>query len=352
MSSQWQLYKTLNAHGIGISKVEIAMLDQLTQMYQVAQKKDPYIGVPLLAYYPAERLCHEINLTNKNNPLTFQPTHAYDIAPIPFTAFSKFFEWLREVNDIENAAIAAAVKSIVQNHPKNQHGASNLFAQQISQAYQQLQHPHFHVLQQTIQAVLPDIEDIYLQHQPKLQLTILSQQKKYAFQQLSSSLKMQICLIGDIVRRLCVLNPKSINPCQEGEGVLMIDAIDQHLDTQDAAIFLNRLHLAFPRLQIIVSSQCQDILDFSQNWHCCSVSKKGVHTINFKNDDTHFNELYSHLDALPPNTSLDPIETINSPHHLEEWRGLLQSKLDPEQQRILGEQLMQTSNHPSVDSLK
>lgn len=349
---QWQLYKTLNAQGVGISKAETQTLEQLIQMYQSAQKKDQYIGSPLIAYYPAERLCHEVNLLNKNNPLTFQLVNAYDIAPLPFTAFTKFFEWLREISDIENAAIASAVKTIIQHSPKNTHSPSTLFAQQINQAYQQLQHPHFRILQRTLQAVIPEIDDLYVQHQPKLQFTVVSAQKSYSFQQLSSSLKMQICLIGDLVRRLCILNPKSLDPCLEGEGILIIDAIDQQLDTEQAANFLNQLHQVFPRLQIITSSQRRDLIDFSEDWHCMMVTKHGVSPLKPLSSSTHYDDWYSQqlADALLPD--LETLHTSATPTSIEEWLALLHKQLDPQQRLALAEQLAPNSDSSSLDALK
>ena len=78
----------------------------MVQLYQHAIKHDPMQGLPLIAYYPAERFVNEVNLLNKNNPLILQPGHAYEIAAIPFTTFTRFFEWLREISDIENAQSA------------------------------------------------------------------------------------------------------------------------------------------------------------------------------------------------------------------------------------------------------
>lgn len=37
-------------------------------------------------------------------------------------------------------------------------------------------------------------------------------------------------MLGDIVRRMCLLNPLSLYPCIEGDGILMIDELDAQLD--------------------------------------------------------------------------------------------------------------------------
>ena len=51
----WQLYKTLNSQGVGLSKAETQQLESMVALYQKALKADPLQGLPLIAYYPAER---------------------------------------------------------------------------------------------------------------------------------------------------------------------------------------------------------------------------------------------------------------------------------------------------------
>ena len=96
----WQLYKTLNSQGVGLSKVDTSQLEAMVTLYQKALAKDPMLGLPLIAYYPAERFVNEINLLSKNNPAILQTVYAYEIAAIPFTTFTRFFEWFREISDI------------------------------------------------------------------------------------------------------------------------------------------------------------------------------------------------------------------------------------------------------------
>lgn len=44
----WQLYKTLNTQGTGISKVETVQLEQMVMLYQQAIRQDPMLGLPLM----------------------------------------------------------------------------------------------------------------------------------------------------------------------------------------------------------------------------------------------------------------------------------------------------------------
>ena len=58
----WKLYKTFNSQGVGISQVESQQLDQMVTLYQKMNQQDPLLGLPMIAYYPAERFVHEVNL--------------------------------------------------------------------------------------------------------------------------------------------------------------------------------------------------------------------------------------------------------------------------------------------------
>ncbi len=73
---RWQLYKTINSQGIGISKVDTQQLEDLVLIYQRAMRDDPLLGMPLIAYYPAERFVNDVNLLNKNNPAIFHAAYA------------------------------------------------------------------------------------------------------------------------------------------------------------------------------------------------------------------------------------------------------------------------------------
>src|SRR5690606_26342842 len=122
-------------------------------------------------------------------------------------------------------------------------------ARRIEKAQAHLHAPNLTALKQALSLILPEVSQIYLKYQPKLQLMVTYQQQTFSFQQLPNSMRNWIALVGDIVRRLCLLNPNSLFPCQEGTGILLIDAIDHQLDQEMAAVILSRLHQAFPNLQ-------------------------------------------------------------------------------------------------------
>lgn len=293
---RWQLTKQLNPQALSISRVDTTALEQAVKLYQSAIQRDPLQGLPMIAYYPSERFINEINLLSKNNPTVFHTQSAYELAAIPFSTFGRFFEWLREITDIENAHTAQAFQDFLaqanQALEADEH-AETAPALMLNQ--NQILSPHLNALREALHQVLPDIEDIYLHYHPKLQLMVVYQQQHVPFLQLSSSLKVWIAMIGDIVRRLCILNPNSLFPCQEGDGVLLIDQIDLGLDADMLHSILDRLHRTFPSLQIIATAQQRELLENSSEFQYLSLNNKKLEPIHQRANWLGFEQFYQNL---------------------------------------------------------
>ena len=294
---QWQLYKTLNSSGVGISKVEVTALEQLTSRYFQAIKQDPLQGLPLIAYFPSERFVNEVSLLNKNNPAVFQSATAYEQVPLTFTTFSRFFEWFREVSDIENALTAQVFQQVLQRQQNsNTHPTDETeFSQALRMASHQLHTPSLSALKQALTVVLPELTDIFIEYQPRLQLMVCWQGQHIQFAQLSNSLRNWIALIGDVVRRMCLLNPLSLFPCMEGDGILLIDQIDIDLDEANASTILSRLHQAFPNIQIIATTLHPYVLDADENMQCLKLQQRQLHEIKLEQYQADLQQLYNDL---------------------------------------------------------
>ena len=354
----WQLYKTLNAQGMGISKVETQQLEELTARYQRALNDDPLMGLPLIAYYPAERFVNEVNILNKNNPAIFQPAYAYEISAIPFTTFSRFFEWFREVCDIENAQSAQLIQEILhKNKLASEQKSSDFLSSRITQAQAQIHAPALKSLRRALAILLPELSNIYLQYHPKLLLMVTYQGQNMQFMQLSNSIRNLAALIGDIVRRMCLLNPASLYPCEEGEGVLLIDAIDHQLDQNMAQEILPRLHQAFPQLQIIVTGNRSELLERAAEYQCLQLENDQLTPIQPDSIQMQFDEIYAALYSTDQNLAADTEpqpailqEPINDTPTAESVLLQIQAQLSETQQqkliRLLNENPpKQSSNH-------
>ncbi len=285
----WQLYKTLTANGAGISKVETPQLEKLVELYQQAIKLDPLQGLPVIAYYPAERFVNEVNLLSKNNPMVFHASSAYEQSAIAFTTFSRFFEWLREISDIENAQTAQLLQQfLLDSQDKNN-------PVDLVQAHAQMHSPGLTALKTALQTIFPELSDFYLQYHPKLQLMVRYDGKSMLYQQLSATLKNWIALVGDIVRRCCLLNPLSLYPCQESDGILLIDHIDAHLDQNLSQVILQRLHQAFPQLQIIATGNRNELLEHAAHYQCLRLEQQHLYPLQPQPTWSDFDALYANL---------------------------------------------------------
>lgn len=316
----WQLKKS------NLSAVETAELEHLAKMYKRANHHDPDYGLPLLAYYPAERFIHEVNLLSKNNPLVLQAQYAYDLVSIPYTTFSRFFEWLREIHDVENAQAATYLARLQQL--------------ELTDVQQHLTtqppRPHLTALKTALHTVLPEIEDLFLDYQPKIQLKVKINGEVLLYQQLASSLKIWIALIGDVVRRLCVLNPTQLQPCLAGDGMLLIDQIEQQLDESHISTLLPRLQQAFPKLQIIVTTSNPELLNLQPEYHCLKLHAGKLQPLITQ--IMIFNETYRNLytPCLELTETTTPVEMLTLPEQpYDELLTQIQQQFNLEQQQQL-----------------
>lgn len=81
------------------------------------------------------------------------------------------------------------------------------------------------------------------------------------FDNLSDGQRSVICLIADIARRMCLLNPQlGMEVTQQTPGIVLIDELDMHLHPQWQRILTNGLQKAFPAVQFIVASHSPQVL--------------------------------------------------------------------------------------------
>jgi predicted ATP-binding protein involved in virulence len=82
--------------------------------------------------------------------------------------------------------------------------------------------------------------------------------------QLSQGEKSLMALVGDIARRLAMMNPKLDNPLL-GKGIILIDEIDMHLHPQWQRSIIQRLQTTFPNCQFILTTHSPLVISDTQN---------------------------------------------------------------------------------------
>lgn len=83
--------------------------------------------------------------------------------------------------------------------------------------------------------------------------------EKLDVNQLSQGEKSLLALVGDIARRLAILNPSLDNPLQ-GEGVVLIDEVDLHLHPKWQQNLVDKLTKTFPNVQFILTTHSPHIV--------------------------------------------------------------------------------------------
>lgn len=78
-------------------------------------------------------------------------------------------------------------------------------------------------------------------------------------QQLSQGEKSILTLVGDIARRLVLLNPTMKNPLH-GDGIVLIDEIDLHLHPVWQQEIIGNLQNVFPNIQMILTTHSPQVL--------------------------------------------------------------------------------------------
>ncbi|WP_352259830.1 AAA family ATPase [Psychrobacter sp. TB55-MNA-CIBAN-0194] len=77
--------------------------------------------------------------------------------------------------------------------------------------------------------------------------------------QLSQGEKSLLALVGDIARRLAILNPSLDNPL-EGEGMVMIDEVDLHLHPKWQHDLIDKFVKTFPNVQFVLTTHSPHVI--------------------------------------------------------------------------------------------
>jgi predicted ATP-binding protein involved in virulence len=82
-----------------------------------------------------------------------------------------------------------------------------------------------------------------------------------SFEHLSDGQRTALCLIADIARRICLLNPQlGRDAISKTPGLVLIDELDAHLHPKWQRLVTKGLKSAFPAIQFIVTSHSPQVL--------------------------------------------------------------------------------------------
>ena len=231
----------------------------------------PKMNLPLIVFYPVERSILDIPLKIRTKH-TFDQLDGYDNSLSQGVDFRRFFEWFREREDAENESgisedLLSRLKSLAVANPEK---ASQLFNQDISEVINTLnastRDRQLTSVRTAISKFMPHMDHLRVRRQPRLHMAIDKNGETMNVAQLSQGEKSLIALVGDIARRLAILNPALTNPLM-GNGIVLIDEVDLHLHPSWQRSLCDRLIETFPNCQFVLTthsplviSDCKHIL--------------------------------------------------------------------------------------------
>ncbi|MFL1907044.1 retron Ec78 anti-phage system effector ATPase PtuA [Plesiomonas shigelloides] len=258
-------------------------INELGLLFRSVNSINPNTSFPILAAYTVDRAN---DVTTKDiersdeiiNIQVWEKLRGYNKSLTGRADFKLFFRWVKELIEIENSdnAEVIALKEEIKskeadlNNPlllnilskSNDDAAVNSlmndYRKKIEKlkkrlnSYYNINTKTLSVVEKAIYSFLPGFSNLKLQRSP-LDLLISKDDLSLSVLQLSQGEKTVLALVGDLARRLTLLNPGLDNPL-DGNGIVLIDEIDLHLHPTWQQKILQRLTNVFPNIQFIVTT--------------------------------------------------------------------------------------------------
>lgn len=225
--------------------------------HALRSKEKIELNFPITAYYGATRHTYDTTINNAiqpNNNRQFDILSAYKDALETKTDYADFFAWFRYREDIENET--APHTSIMKLLEKHTDVNSEIYQSMLAEQ-KKLQDKALTAVREAIKIFLSDdsstIENIYIERTPDLSMKVVKEGTHFSIEQLSYGEKSLLAMIGDIARRLTILNPTLHNPL-EGKGIILIDEPDIHLHPQWQRRLIALLDKTFPNCQFVLTT--------------------------------------------------------------------------------------------------
>ncbi|MEJ2793464.1 AAA family ATPase [Iodobacter sp. LRB] len=236
---------------------------KLAEHFRSELSKDEQTSLPLIVFYPVERVVLDIPLKIRDKH-SFQQLDGYDNALNQGVDFRRFFEWFREREDAENEtgipieAVEKLYKSFI-NDPKALLGLQEMHAL--------MRDRQLSAVRAAISAFMPGFSNLRVRRKPRLYMSVDKHGESLNVGQLSQGEKSLMALVGDIARRLAMMNPSLENPLH-GDGIILIDEVDLHLHPKWQRTLIARLTSTFPNCQFILTTHSPLVISDSKDVLC------------------------------------------------------------------------------------
>lgn len=295
--SNFGILLTRTKPGKSISrKSALIEIKALSGIYRFLNTVRDDANLPLIVHYSVAR-SNEGNrddfakVSPKNiNENRWNKLDAYDDVLSDRYDFNEFLSWLIRIDNIsradnesksildsllaEIASTEELIKVFESQNDNDNHRFVRTLREIIADKNQQLkevmrrrvdgvgsqENRIIHYIKLAIKKFLPEIKDISLKYTLNdIQLILNKGEEDISAQQLSQGEKSLLSLIGDLTRRLVMLNPSRDNPLY-GDGIVLIDEIDLHLHPAWQQTVILNLQSTFPNLQFILTTHSPQVL--------------------------------------------------------------------------------------------
>jgi predicted ATP-binding protein involved in virulence len=238
---------------------------RLAKYYRDALTQDHQTSLPLIAFYPVERVVIDIPLKIRTKH-TFLQLDGYDNSLSQGVDFRRFFEWFREREDTENES---GISEDVLNRLRPLAETNQDVWQLLNDLNASAKDRQLTAVRTAIRQFMPRMDNLRVRRKPRLHMAIDKNGETLNVAQLSQGEKSLMALVGDVARRLAMLNPNLTNPLT-GDGIILIDEVDLHLHPSWQRSLCDRLIETFPNCQFVLTthsplviSDCRHVLVYA-----------------------------------------------------------------------------------------
>lgn len=250
-------------------------VSRLADLYRIRLTEDETASLPLIAYYPVERSVLEIPLKIRTKH-SFDQLDGYDNALSRGVDFRRFFEWFREREDAENES---GVSSTVLTEISNKYGKHSHIWNALTDLKASTRDRQLTAVRTAISTFMPGFTNLRVQRKPRLHMAIDKHGVKLNVSQLSQGEKSMMALVGDIARRLAMMNQSLANPLL-GDGIVLIDEVDLHLHPKWQRNLVRQLSETFPNCQFVLTTHSPLVISDAKDLLCYVLSEGELQECN------------------------------------------------------------------------
>ncbi|MGN2436202.1 AAA family ATPase [Pseudomonas syringae] len=259
LESEWGITATRKGRNATSSTI-LSELTKLADGYRSKLTEKSDSSLPLLAFYPVERSVIEIPL-KVHAKHTFDQLDGYDSALGRGVDFRRFFEWFREREDSENET---GISTELLNELSQKILVDTELWKVLTREHASSRDRQLTAVRTAVEAFMPGFTNLRVKRKPRLHMAIDKDGKTLNVSQLSQGEKSMMALVGDIARRLAMMNPALENPLH-GNGIVLIDEVDLHLHPKWQRSLIAQLTTTFPNCQFLLTTHSPLVISDSKD---------------------------------------------------------------------------------------